>query len=286
MWYFKFMKRVYLVPNLITAFGLACGLFVIFKINMVEPGMGDFEVVRTSAILLLLAAVADFIDGALARAIHAESEFGFVFDTLADAVSFGVAPSVLMLKTLTLEQGSFLSFFAATGAMVYSLCGVLRLVRFNVKTAEAKGNAALQAAQKKNFTGLPIPAAAAAAVSANLFFLSPLFQNWVDFSQTDRTITLSCIMIFLGYLMVCRLKFPSLKVLHLKIPSFHLAFLSVVMAVFVLYGILYFFAEILVLFAWSYVVLALTLSFIRLIMGKKSKTLEDFDPEPDDFDQE
>ncbi len=279
------MKRVYLVPNIITAFGLACGLFVIFKINMVEPGSGDYEVVRTSAILLLVAALADFVDGALARAIHAETEFGFVFDTLADTVSFGVAPSVLMLKTLTLEQGSFLSFFGATGAMVYSLCGVLRLVRFNVKATEAKGNVELQAAQKKNFTGLPIPAAAAAAISANLFFLSPFFQEWVNFSQPDRAITLSSIMIFLGYLMVCRLKFPSLKVLHLKIPSFHLAFLSVVVAVFVLYGILYFFAGILVIFAWSYVLLSLILSFIRLIMGKKSKTLEDFEPEPDDFDR-
>ena len=284
LWYFEGMKRVYLVPNIITAFGLACGLFVIFKINMVEPGSGDYEVVKTSAILLLVAALADFIDGALARAIHAETEFGFVFDTLADTVSFGVAPSVLMLKTLTLEQGSFLSFFGATGAMVYSLCGVLRLVRFNVKVTEAKNNVDLQAAQKKNFTGLPIPAAAAAAISANLFFLSPFLQRWFDFPQTDRAITLSCIMILLGYLMVCRLKFPSLKVLNLKIPSFHLAFLSVVVAVFVLYGILYFFAEILVLIAWSYVLLALILSFIRLVMGKKSKTLEDFEPEPDDFD--
>ena len=278
------MKRVYLVPNIITAFGLACGLFVIFKVNMLGPGGGDYEVVRTSAILLLVAALADVIDGALARAIHAESVFGFVFDSLADAISFGVAPAVLMLKTLSLEQGSFLSFFSATGAMVYALCGVLRLVRFSVKTTEAKGNAELQAAQKKNFTGLPIPAAAAAAVSANLFFLSPLIQEWVDLSNANRAITLSCVMIVLGYLMVCRLKFPSLKVLHFRIPSFHLAFLSVVVAVFILYGILYFFAEILTFFSWSYILLALTLSIIRLIAGKKSKTLEDFEPEPDDFD--
>jgi len=286
IWYFEDMKRVYLVPNIVTAFGLACGLFVIFKINMLEPGCGDYEVVRTSAILLLVAAFADFVDGALARAIHAESEFGFVFDSLADAISFGVAPSVLMLKMLCLEQGSFLSFFGATGAMVFSLCGVLRLVRFSVKSSEAKGNVELQAAQKKNFTGLPIPSAAAAAVSANLFFLSPFFQKWVDLSNQNRAIILSSIMIILGYLMVCRLKFPSMKVLHFKIPSFHLAFLSVVVAVFVLYGILYFFAEILVLFSWSYVLLALTLSCIRLLAGKKSKTLEDFEPEPDDFDSE
>ena len=90
------MKRVYLVPNLITAFSLACGLFVIFKVNMLEPGSGDYEVVYASALLLLLAAVADFLDGAVARAFHAESEFGFVFDSLADAISFGVAPSVAL----------------------------------------------------------------------------------------------------------------------------------------------------------------------------------------------
>jgi len=278
------MKRVYLVPNMITAFGLACGLFVIFKINMLEPGSSDYEVVRTSAILLLVAALADFIDGALARAIHAESEFGFVFDSLADAVSFGVAPAVLMLKTLSLEQGSFLSFFGATGAMVYSLCGVLRLVRYSVKTTEAKGNRELQAAQKQHFTGLPIPAAATAAVSANLIFLSPFVRNWIELSNYNRAIFLICVMIFLGYMMVCRLKFPSLKVLHFKIPSFHLAFLTVVLAIFVLYGILYFFAEILALVAWSYILLSLILSLIRLMAGKKSKTLEEFEPEPDDFE--
>ena len=70
--------------------------------------------------------------------------------------------------------------------------------------------------------------------------------------------------------------------LHFRIPSFQLAFLTVVIAVFILYGILYFFAVILALAAWSYVLLALILSIIRLIAGKKSKTLEDFEPEPDD----
>ncbi|MBS0625199.1 MAG: CDP-alcohol phosphatidyltransferase family protein [Verrucomicrobia bacterium] len=278
------MKRVYLVPNIITAFGLACGLFVIFKVNMIEPGSGDYEVVYTSALLLLVAAIADFVDGAVARAFHAESEFGFVFDSLADAISFGVAPSVLLLKTLSLEQGTFLSFFSATGAMVYSLCGVLRLVRFNVKATEAKGNAELLADQKKHFTGLPIPAGAAAAVSANLFFLSPMIKDWIDLSVADRSILLTCCMIVLGYFMVCRLKFPSMKFLHFRIPSFHLAFLTVVTAVFVLYGILYFFPLVLAFIAWSYIVLALILAIIRFIAGKKSKTLEDFEPEPDDFE--
>jgi len=251
---------------------------------MIEPGSGDYEVVYASALLLLVAAVADFLDGAVARAFHAESEFGFVFDSLADSISFGVAPSVLLLKTLSLEQGTFLSFFSATGAMVYSLCGVLRLVRFSVKTSEAKGNAELQISNKKHFTGLPIPAAAAAAVSANLLFLSPFIRQWIDVNTFDRSIFLACTMIVLGYLMVCRLKFPSLKFLRFRIPSFHLVFLAIVAAVLMLYGILYFFPLVLAFISWSYILLALTLSFIRLIAGKKSKTLEDFEPEPDDFE--
>lgn len=279
------MKKVYFLPNIVTAFGLACGLFVIFKVNMLAPGSGDYEVVYSSALLLLVAAIADFIDGALARAIHAESEFGFIFDTLADAISFGVAPSVLLLKTLSVEQGTFLSLFAATGCMVYSLCGVLRLVRFNVKASEAKGNVELEAAQKKHFTGLPIPASAAAAVSANLLFLWPFTQGWLDFSQIVKTIVLTSVMIVLGYMMVCRLKFPSLKVLHFRIPSFHLAFLTVIVAILFLYGILYCFPFILAAVSWVYIAIALVLSLIRLIAGKKSKTLEDFEPEPDDFEE-
>jgi CDP-diacylglycerol---serine O-phosphatidyltransferase len=282
--YAAVMKRVYLVPNIVTAFSLACGLFVIFKINMLEPGAGAYEVVQTSAFLLLVAALADFVDGALARAIHAETQFGFVFDSLADAVSFGVAPSVLMLKTLSLQQGTVISFVSATGAMIYSLCGVLRLVRFSVKATEAKENAEMAAAQQRHFTGLPIPSAAAAAVSANLLFLSPWMRQWIEPTKLQFAIFLTCVMVLLGYLMVCRLKFPSLKVLHFKIPSFHLAFLTVVFAVFILYGILYFFAIILALTAWSYVGVSLLLSLIRLVAGKKSKTLAEFEPEPDDFE--
>lgn len=278
------MKKFYLLPNLITAFGLSCGLFVIFKINMLQPGAGDYEVVHTSVLLLLLAVLADFMDGALARAIRAESEFGVVFDSLADAVSFGVAPSVLLLKTLSLEQGTLISFFAASGAMVYSLCGVLRLVRFNVKAAEAKGNTELQAAQKTHFTGLPITGSAAAAVSANLFLLSPWAQDWFPMSNIDRAIALTCVMFVLGYLMVCRWKFPSLKMLHLRIRSFHMAFVAVVIAVFTLYGILYFFPLILAFVSWVYIFIAIIFSLIRFIAGKKSKTLEDFEPEPEDDD--
>ena len=154
-----FMRKVYLVPNLITAFGLACGLFVIFKMNMTEPGASTEQLLRTSALLLLIAAVADLIDGALARLIRAESDFGVQFDSLSDAITFGVAPSVVVLKTLSVPSGTELSYLVTGAALIYSVCGVLRLVRFNVSSSQIKGNEMLMALNKRNFTGLPIPAA-------------------------------------------------------------------------------------------------------------------------------
>ena len=277
-----YMKKMFLIPNLITAFGLACGLFVIFKVNMIEPGAGHFEVMKTSVILLLLAALADFIDGAIARVLKAESEFGVVFDSLADAVSFGVAPAVLVLKTLSLEQGTLLSFLGVLGCMSYSICGILRLVRFNTKKTLSKGDIIEMTAQKKNFTGLPIPAAAAAIVSTNLFLLSPYFLSYFEISTTIKAVILTAIMIVIGYLMVSKWKFPSFKALHFKVPSFHLAFLTVMLTIFLLYGILYFFSITLAVCAWGYILIAIVLSIIRLIAGKKSKTLEDFDFDDED----
>ena len=278
-------RQVYLIPNVITAFALACGLFVIFKVNMVEPGSGSYQVLFTSVILILLAAFADLLDGAIARVIRAESEFGFVFDSLADAVSFGVAPSVLLLKSLSLEQGTGLSFFAVVGAMLYSICGILRLVRFSVRTTQAKGNLEEEAAQKKNFTGLPIPAAAIAAVSTNLFFASPYAGEWFHLGWTSSAIVLTCIWIILGFLMVSRWKFPSLKMLHFRVPSFQLVLMTVIFAIFVLYGILHIFPVILFGISWGYIALGVILSVIRMIAGKKSKTLEDFEPEEEDVSE-
>lgn len=276
------MKRIYIVPNIITAFSLASGLFVIFKVNMIEPGMGTYKSLMTSTILLLFAAFADWIDGAVARIMRAESEFGTLFDSLADAVTFGVAPSVLMLKSLSLERGTALSFFAVFGAMLFSICGILRLVRFNVKKAEAKGHPEELHQQQKHFTGLPIPAAALALVATNLLFVFPRFENWTGLKEPVPAIVLTLVSCILGYFMVSRFKFPSAKVLHFRVPSFQLVFFAVLFAFFVLYGALYFLPVTLVVICWTYILVGWTFAIIRLIAGKKSKTLEDFEPENED----
>lgn len=279
-------KKIHLLPNVITAFGLSCGLFVIFKLTMM--GVGEMTPHALTALVgvLLLAAIADLLDGAVARAVKAESAFGGIFDSLQDAISFGVAPSVMVLKTLSLPAGTKWSFFIATAAMIYSVCGVLRLVRFNVIAMESQDNQDLLLANKKHFTGLPIPAAAAAAISMNLFLFSDEFKSMIDLSVNARAGILAFTLIFLGYCMVSRWKFPSTKSLEIKVISFNMIFLTVVCAVLTVYGILHFFSFVFFVFSWSYVMIALSLAIIRKIAGRKSKTLEEFEPEPDELEDD
>jgi CDP-diacylglycerol--serine O-phosphatidyltransferase len=276
------MKRVHLLPNVITAFGLSCGLFVIFKMAMTEVGAAGYEVLMATAGILFLAALADLLDGAVARAMKVESEFGGLFDSLADAISFGVAPSVIVLKALSVLPGTELSFVLTMAATIYSLCGVLRLVRYNVTALQIKMDQELVDASKKNFTGLPIPAAASAIVSGNLFMASEEFRSLFMISDTMRIWIMVLQLIVVGYFMISRWKFPSLKSLNIRVASFQLVFLTVVSAVVIFYGLLHHFAVVFFCCAWGYLVVAWILSIIRIISGKKSKTLEDFEPEPDD----
>lgn len=282
----KKLKKIALLPNVITAFGLSCGLFVIFKMNMINVGEVDAHILMVATGFLLLAAFADLLDGAIARAIKAESVFGGFFDSLADAISFGVAPSMIVLKSLSVEAGTQLSFLAMLAAMIFSLCGVLRLVRFSVTAIAAKEDAELALAHKKHFTGLPIPWAAASAVSLNLFLFSDEFLSIISISETLRTWILSAALILLGYCMISRWKFPSVKALEMRVASFQTLFLTVLAAVFIFYGILHYFPFIFLVITWSYVFIAWTLAIIRKIAGRKSKTLEEFEPEPDDLEDD
>lgn len=272
------MKQSNVLPNVITAFGLACGLFLIFKVNMVDPGYLPYNLLFTSTMLILIAAFADVVDGATARMLGAESEFGVMFDSLADAVSFGVAPSVLLLKVLSLEQGTPLSFFAFVAAMIYSISGILRLVRFNVKATQIKGNELAMQAYKKNFTGLPIPAAACAVISLNLLLHAPIFISRYSLDDFTKTLILGCSYLVIGVLMISKIKFISIKALRFKMDSFNLIFSTVILAIFILYGIIHQFALVLALLTWGYVFLGCLLTCIRKIAGQRTKALEDFDP--------
>ncbi len=132
----KHIKKIHLLPNFLTAFGLTCGLYVIFKLSAtpVDELTETFLTIATG--LLVLAGIFDLLDGAVARALGATSDFGGIFDSLADAVSFGVAPAVIVLKSVSMQTATFESFLITTAALIYAVCGVLRLVRFSTRLKE------------------------------------------------------------------------------------------------------------------------------------------------------
>ncbi len=275
----KALKRA-LVPNAITAMGLICGLFVIFKMNMTEPGESDYKVVFGSAIILFAAVAADYADGAVARFMRAESSFGGVFDALSDAITFGVAPVVMVLKTLSPQQGSLTSHFVTLAAMLYALCGVLRLVRFSVipNAPEPTGDffKLLPSLHQKSFIGLPITIAAGALASLNLFLTSNKAPLLCPKLNANKERPLGAAMILLAYLMISRWRFFSLKGLHFKrVPSFAAIFVATAGAASLLIGLNHNVPLVCLGLTWGYIASALLLSGYYLLIGRRSRAYAD-----------
>lgn len=277
------MKRAVLLPNFITALGLSCGLFIVFRTGVVDASESLQEYLRISSILLVIAGVADLIDGFVARATGSESEFGALFDSLSDAITFGVAPAALMIKSLSYNpKGTPLSFFVMMAAMLYSICGVLRLVRFNTKKSKVQ----TKKDKNKQFTGLPIPAAAAAAVSVNFLMISDIAEKYITLSTSLRAKILIVTMVLVGYLMISRWKFPSAKALQLRVAPAPLILWTVLIGLVVIYAAIYYFPLVLFALSWGYVFVGWILSIVRLVLGRKSKSLQGFYPEGDVFEEE
>ncbi len=206
-------SRIYVLPNLMTAGNLFCGFVAVIKCiqDHIATQIGDDQLsmeLYTHAVLFILAAVIfDAFDGALARMGGRESLFGKEFDSLADVVSFGVAPA-LMVFFLILSPTEEYPYFLWTGwfiGFIYLLCAAVRLARFNVLTHPAvysvrKGNF------NKDFIGLPVPAAAGSIVSLVFFLNIYDLQRWA--------IVLPLLMILIAYLMVSAIRYPSFKTIN------------------------------------------------------------------------
>lgn len=280
------MKRSPILPNVITAFSLSCGLFVIFKMSMLPPGAASYQTTLAAVCILLIAGILDVLDGAIARAMKVESEFGGFFDSLADSISFGVAPSVVILKTLSVEPKTVLSFFLTTGAMIYSISGVLRLVRFTVTNKKVEGTEEEKALAKASFTGLPIPASACVALSTTLFFMSDEAKLFFPLTDPERALVATVVFFILGYFMISRWKFPSVKSLRIRVGSFLVVLLTVFAAAMILITAVHNFSILLFGASWAYLIVAWVLSLIRVVSGRRLKALEDFEPEvEEDIDE-
>lgn len=181
----KLRKGVYLIPSLFTAGNLMCGFF-----SIIATFNGEFI---NAALFIILANILDGIDGYAARLTKTTSQFGVEFDSLADIVSFGVAPAVLVyLWALVPWQN-----WGWLAACTYVVCGALRLSRFNVQA---------QGTSKNHFVGLPIPAAAQTITSTVI-----IFYYLGGAGSPSRHLTLLLVIYGLAALMISNIPYFSLK---------------------------------------------------------------------------
>lgn len=216
-------SRIYFLPNLMTAGNLFCGFVAV--IHCIQARLAETlptgEYLNktsadhyTSAVWFIFGAAAfDTLDGRLARMGGRESLFGAEFDSLADVVSFGIAPA-LMVFFLILSPTQGYESFRNIGwfvGFIYLLCAAVRLARFNVIT-----NPLLHRDKKdanKDFVGLPVPAAAATVASLVLFLLH---LAAIDRSLRYWALALPPLMLLIAVLMVSTVRYPSGKGVDLQ----------------------------------------------------------------------
>ncbi|MDD5262533.1 MAG: CDP-diacylglycerol--serine O-phosphatidyltransferase [Methylacidiphilales bacterium] len=206
-------KMVYVLPSLMTAGNLFCGFMAVLNIfegaiqwkaltvGWATGSVGWTVYYERSLLFIIGAFLFDMLDGRLARLGGQESPFGREFDSLADIVSFGVAPALLLFKIVLYELPNRAGWFIAS---IYLVCGALRLARFNVLAA-TPGKGGL-----KDFTGFPIPAAAGLIASITLLLLH-IYEN--DGEIGNWKYVLAALMIFLSYMMFSKFHYPSFKAL-------------------------------------------------------------------------
>ncbi|MBN2158847.1 MAG: CDP-diacylglycerol--serine O-phosphatidyltransferase [Spirochaetes bacterium] len=159
-----------IVPNMITMSNMTMGFFAI-----ILAGRGDARSLAVAGIMVFLGTLFDAVDGAVARAMHVESPVGVQLDSLADGIAYGIAPAVIAYQAYLkgLPSGGTIIDFGMIIALIYPICAIYRLARFNIGAGED---------DHTRFKGLPSPAAGLIIASIPVLsipdFLSVLKMPW------------------------------------------------------------------------------------------------------------
>jgi len=187
----RLRRGMHLLPSLFTVGNIFCGY-----VSIVKATTGDYDL---AALLILIAALLDALDGRVARLTGTSSDFGVQFDSIADVISFGVAPAVLSFAWS-------LSTFGRVGwtvSFLFVICGAMRLARFNIQSSHQ---------DRRFFVGMPIPAAA--CIIATTIYAHPEPPD----ADNDPIIGVMLLLLVLlvSFLMVSRVRYRSFKDLDLK----------------------------------------------------------------------
>ncbi len=212
-------KGLYVIPTAFTAANVAMGFLAVlysirgFQIAAANPG-GAASYFDYAAIAIGLAILFDTLDGRVARMTRTATEIGVQFDSLADVLTFGIAPISLIFSwgiASAFPEGSSAYAFGVFLLFMYLMCGAFRLARFNLQATRPRvlieGTPKLD---KKNFVGLPIPPAAGLMASIVHFAPLPLSAYGEGLARFYAMLFMILIAI-LGVLMVSTLRYSSFK---------------------------------------------------------------------------
>ncbi|MBW2568714.1 MAG: CDP-diacylglycerol--serine O-phosphatidyltransferase [Deltaproteobacteria bacterium] len=180
----RLSRGIFILPNIFTSLNLFCGFYAI--IASID---GKYV---AGAIAIIIAVIFDMLDGKIARATNTTSKFGMEYDSLADLISFGLAPG-LMVYLWALRPLGRIGWLAA---FLFMACGALRLARFNTKAGSSSSN---------YFIGLPIPGGAGMAAA------TVLFCHRLNISESINPVIILLMLYALAFLMVSTINYKSFK---------------------------------------------------------------------------
>lgn len=195
------------MPNLFTAMNMFCGFYA-----MVAAINGKFI---PAAYAIIIAGIFDNLDGKIARVTRTTSQFGLEFDSLADLVSFGVAPGLIIYQWALSPLGRI----GWLAAFMFVVCGALRLARFNTQVDTVSSD---------YFVGLPIPAAAGMSV------VTVLFCHRIGIEDQVHPFIFLAMLYFLAFLMVSTIRYTSFKKAELfRNKSFNVLVTAILIIIFI-----------------------------------------------------
>lgn len=205
-----FRKTYFILPNLFTLASVFCGLYSIVLASQVHTGLeSDEELLYKASLAIVVGLLFDGADGRIARFTKTQSDLGMQLDSLADVITFGVAPAILVYRWGLFELGTWGLFVA----FVFTACGALRLARFNVlsmrEQAAAAAGGVVDKKPGKFMIGLPIP------IAANLIVALVLTNHAIGVTEVSNHAAIAGFVLVLGYLMISRIRFRSFKDLRL-----------------------------------------------------------------------
>ena len=223
-------KGLYLIPSAFTAANIGMGFYSVMSsvrgFQLLATANPDLSAATShfdnAAIAIGFALLFDMLDGRIARLTKTTTEIGIQLDSIADVVTFGLAPAVLAYVWgygATLQEGTHLHKLAWFISFMYLICGAFRLARFNVQASRprilAEGTPKVD---KKSFVGLPIPVAGGLIAALVHFSPTPLISFGVEKAQLYSGLLMTLVG-FLSVLMVSTWRFSSFKTVGTRVRS-------------------------------------------------------------------